>query len=84
MELVPRVVIPKSTNPAHYLYNLDLHGFELTKEDMRLMQALDQGSRGYHLIMLAALKIQLSCLGVYWGNVEGVCLAFMASNRYWI
>jgi diketogulonate reductase-like aldo/keto reductase len=40
------VVIPKSTNPAHYRDNLDLFRFELSEEEMALVRAIDRGARG--------------------------------------
>ncbi len=39
------VVIPGSGNPEHIKENLDLFGFELTGEEMELINALDRGEK---------------------------------------
>lgn len=39
------VVIPGSSNPDHIRENLDLFGFELTKDEMNLINALDRNEK---------------------------------------
>jgi diketogulonate reductase-like aldo/keto reductase len=38
--------LPKSDNPARIKQNADLYGFELDAEDMKTLDALDQGEKG--------------------------------------
>ena len=39
------VVIPGSSNPEHIKENMDLFGFELTDEEMQLINDLDRGEK---------------------------------------
>lgn len=40
------VPLPKSDNPDRIKNNADLYGFEITKEDMATLDALDKGDEG--------------------------------------
>ena len=40
------IVIPKSTNPDHYRDNLDIYKFDLSDQEMRLIEELDRGVSG--------------------------------------
>lgn len=40
------VVIPKSASPERVKANIDLFDFALNEEDMKLLSALDKGTRG--------------------------------------
>jgi diketogulonate reductase-like aldo/keto reductase len=46
------VPLPKSDNPTRIAQNADLYDFELSKEDMEKLDALDQGADGA-LVMVA-------------------------------
>ena len=40
------VSLPKSDTPSRIQANADVYGFELTDEDMKTLDSLDQGARG--------------------------------------
>ena len=40
------VSLPKSDTPSRIIANADVYGFELTDEDMRVLDSLDQGENG--------------------------------------
>lgn len=43
------IVFPKSTNPKHIQDNIDIFDFELTKEEMDRIRALDKGVRFFNM-----------------------------------
>lgn len=40
------ICLPKSDTPSRIEANVDLYGFELSKEDMQALDDLDQGAKG--------------------------------------
>ena len=40
------VSLPKSDTPSRIQANSDVYGFELTDEDMKILDSLDQGANG--------------------------------------
>ena len=40
------VSLPKSDTPSRIIANADVYGFELTDEDMKALDSLDQGANG--------------------------------------
>ena len=40
------VPLPKSDNPDRIAQNADVYGFDISKEDMAVLDGLDQGSAG--------------------------------------
>jgi diketogulonate reductase-like aldo/keto reductase len=38
--------LPKSVTPSRILQNADVYGFELLKEEMKILDSLDQGPSG--------------------------------------
>ena len=38
--------LPKSSNPARVVTNVEVYDFEISEEDMKLLNALDRGKEG--------------------------------------
>ena len=43
------IIFPKSTNPAHIRDNSDIFDFELTEDEMKQIEALDNGKRFFNM-----------------------------------
>ncbi len=43
------IAIPGSSNPEHIQENFDIFDFELTNDEMRKIETLDKGERGYNM-----------------------------------